>query len=115
MEKVIITQFSASEIKELFREEIHAYFLDNPINVAALNTQTKVVDLDGLLAARPIIGSRNTIYKKASNGLIPHSKRGKKLFFDLHAIDQWLLENKVKSPSEIEAEAANYLQQKNRR
>ena len=71
---------------------------------------TKVVDLNGLVAARPIVGSKSTIYKKVHQGLIPHSKRGKKLYFNLEEIDTWLLEAKVKTTAEMVAETENYLQ-----
>jgi len=57
----------------------------------------RVVDLDGLIKARPFIGSRSTIYKKVSRGEIPHSKSGKRLIFDLNAIDKWLLSNSIKT------------------
>ena len=109
MEKVIFTQLTSSEIKQLFREEIQAYFSENPVSSEPSNQLGNVVDLDGLLKARPFIGSRSTIYKKISKGLIPHSKRGKKLYFDLDEIDRWLLSNKVKSVTELENEAQNYL------
>jgi len=77
--------------------------------------QRKVVDLKGLLKHRPEIGSSSTIYKKTHQGIIPHSKQGKKLFFNLEKIDNWLLENKVKTSAEIQAETKAYLQTKKRR
>ena len=78
-------------------------------------TDKQVVDLNGLLEARPNIGCKSTLYKKISKGLIPHSKRGKKLYFDLNEIDAWLMENKIKSPSQLKQEVANYNQKRNRR
>lgn len=72
-------------------------------------TKQKIVDLDGLIKARPMIGSKSTIYKKVSAGQIPHSKSGKRLIFDLNVIDQWLLSNQIKTTDEIEAEAFDYM------
>lgn len=77
--------------------------------------EKRVVDLNGLLSARPEIGSRSTIYKKTHQGIIPHSKQGKKLFFNLEKIDNWLLENKVKTSAEIQAETETYLQTRKKR
>lgn len=71
--------------------------------------QKRVVDINGLLEERPFIGSRSTIYKKVSKGLIPHSKSGKRLIFDLQIIDDWLVSNTMKTAAEIEAEAEQYL------
>lgn len=53
--------------------------------------------------------SKQTVYKKTSKGEIPHSKRGKRLFFEKASVDEWLLENRVGNKSEIEAKANNYL------
>ncbi len=49
----------------------------------------KVLDVDKLSAYTGL--SKDTIYKYTRNSQIPHSKRGKKLFFDREAIDAWLL------------------------
>lgn len=77
--------------------------------------ENQVVDLNGLLAARPYIGSRSTLYKKISKGLIPHSKQGKKLYFDLKVIDAWLLENKVKPVTQLRQETRSRRGKPNRR
>ena len=81
------------------------------LNVAE-DSEPKIVDLDGLVKARPFIGSRSTIYKKVSAGLIPHSKRGKRLIFDLKVIDEWLLSNKIKTVADLEQDLDNYLNRK---
>lgn len=59
--------------------------------------------------------SKQTVYKKTGKGLLPHSKRGKRLFFDKEKVDAWLLENSVKSLSEIEASADRYLNGRKRK
>jgi len=104
MEKLIFTQLSESELRQIIREELVQFFKENaPQEIE--NEASKIVDLDGLLIARPFIGSRSSLYKKCSAREIPHSKRGKRLIFDLKVIDDWLLENKVKTKEEI-AESA---------
>jgi hypothetical protein len=35
------------------------------------------------------------MYKLTSGKIIPHSKRGKKVFFDKDELDKWLSRNKV--------------------
>ena len=49
----------------------------------------KVLDVDKLSVYTGL--AKDTIYKYTRNSEIPHSKRGKKLFFDREAIDAWLL------------------------
>lgn len=53
--------------------------------------------------------SRSYIYKLVHRKEIPFYKPGgKNLFFKREEINEWLLQNKSKSESEIEAEAINY-------
>lgn len=98
MESVLFTQLSAGEIREMFREELQDFFANNEIKTDSGSPQNKIVDLNGLLQARPFVGTRSTIYKKVSRGEIPYSKSGKRLIFDLELIDSWLLSNQVSTP-----------------
>ena len=53
-------------------------------------------DLAGLteyLGLEPNERNRRSVYRQAWEGLIPHSKRGKFLIFDLDQIDRWLKAN----------------------
>ena len=54
-------------------------------------TQKSILDIDEL--ARYINISKQTLYKLTANHSIPHSKVGKKLFFDKKSIDAWILRN----------------------
>jgi excisionase family DNA binding protein len=56
--------------------------------------------------------SESYLYKCTSNKKIPHSKNGKRLYFDKKTLDQWLLGNKVKTVSEIESEIGDHLYSK---
>lgn len=102
-DNIIINLLTEDQAKELIRKELEIFFkhriFESRESKQKINT---IVDLGGLLAARPFIGSRSTIYKKAAEGKIPHAKRGKKLLFDLNEIDIWLLANKRSTADEIE-------------
>ncbi len=53
--------------------------------------------------------SRSYLYKLTASGNIPHSKpNGKMIFFEKKKLNDWLLQNRRKSNSEIEAEATDY-------
>ena len=103
---------TVEQTKEILRAELKRYFSENPIIVKQIAHEPKIVDLDRLLELRPIVGAKSTIYKKASAGTIPHSKRGKKLYFQLEEIDAWLLADKVKTVDEIEEETISFLGRK---
>ena len=51
----------------------------------------------------------STIYNYVSNGDIPYSKRGKKLYFSKKDLLTWIKSSRVKCNSEIEVEAQEYL------
>lgn len=56
--------------------------------------------------------SRQTTYKLTSGQKVPHSKRGKRLYFDREKVDTWLLENQVATHSEIQEKVNDYLSNK---
>jgi len=113
----MIELMTVEQTKEIIREELKRYFTENPVIVQQIPHEPKIVDLDRLIELRPIVGAKSTIYKKASAGTIPHSKQGKRLFFRLSEIDEWLLSgrgNKAKSVKQIEEEMTSFLEKKMR-
>ena len=53
--------------------------------------------------------SRSYIYKLVHKSIIPYSKpNGKTLFFQKNEIDEWLLQNKSSSISQLEQKANSY-------
>jgi excisionase family DNA binding protein len=49
-----------------------------------------------------------TLYEKTSRKLIPHFKKGNKLYFHLSELQDWIQKGKVKTHEEIECEAKTY-------
>ena len=72
----------------------------------------KWFDLNELVQYDPEKRSKPTFYGYVSNRLVPFHKRGKKLIFLKSEIDQWLKAGRVKTDSEIEADADTYLSNK---
>lgn len=103
------------QVRQIFKEELDNALLKLGHGNKSSDTSPKVVDIDGLIEARPMVGSKPTVYRKVSKGEIPHSKQGKRLIFDLNEIDKWLLSNNVKTNIEIDAEANAYLRRKQRK
>lgn len=54
--------------------------------------------------------SKSYLYKLTSAGIIPHSKPlGKQLYFDRIKVQEWLLGKPIKTNSEINTQATNYV------
>jgi len=54
--------------------------------------------------------SKSCLYKLTSKNLIPHYKpNGKRIFFCKAELDAYLLKNPIRTASEIDAKAANYV------
>jgi len=74
--------------------------------LAALNKET----LNFKEAARYLDVSRSHLYKLTSAKEIPHYKpRGKQVYFEKRELDQWLLQNRQTTKSEIEQAAIDYV------
>ncbi len=66
-------------------------------------------DLSQLCDYHPDKPARQTVYGWISTGIIPHHKSGKKLRFLKSEIDEWLLNGRKKTTSEVSGEADAYL------
>ena len=58
--------------------------------------------------------SKHTLYGLTSRSAIPHSKRGKRLYFRKDELLKWIEEGRRKTQAEIAEEAANYVSPPNR-
>jgi excisionase family DNA binding protein len=83
---------------------------------------TRLESIEGLLqehkskplgleeAATYLNVSKSYLYKLTSTNRIPYYKpSGKLVFFDKRELDQWILHNRVKPQSEIEAESISHV------
>ena len=70
--------------------------------------QDKVLTLEE--AAKYLDVSKSYLYKLTSSNKIPHYKpQGKRIYFAKSELDAWLLRNPVKTETEVEQEANDYL------
>lgn len=53
--------------------------------------------------------SKGQLYRLTSEKQIPHSKRGKRVFFDKAELDRWLLKDRVPTVDEVSSQAATYI------
>lgn len=105
MEKKIFTELSETEVRQLFREE-----LEKVLSNQQPTSQEKAKQFFKLKEACQYLGiSTSTMYKHTSKGKIPHSKRGKFIYFDKAELDAWVLSQKVKTVAEMEGEINDFL------
>jgi excisionase family DNA binding protein len=50
----------------------------------------------------------NTLYEKTSQKIIPHFKKGNKLYFNRAELQAWVEDGKVKTTAELQGEASSY-------
>lgn len=73
----------------------------------------KVLNIDQLCEYADL--KKTTVYKLTSTGEIPHSKRGKRIYFDRDTVDAWLLSNQRGTKADAERKADDYLLNATRR
>jgi hypothetical protein len=77
-------------------------------------TVTITVVLNLNQAAEYVILSKIGYLQKTSERNIPHSKKGKKLYFKHSELDNWLTELRITTHTEIEKQANDYIMKKRR-
>lgn len=109
MENVILTQLSVPEIRQLFRQELENYFASNTAN----SNQDEADQLLTIKQTAELLSlSVPTIYGLVSRGEIPHSKKGKRLYFSKQELLDWVKAGRKKTNAEIAAAADDYLTNK---
>lgn len=106
--EVILSPIRLEDLKILIREAV-----EDALRGYTPENLTK--DMLNLEEACEFVGlKKSTIYGKVSRREIPHSKKGKNLYFSRSELDAYLREGKRKSISEIEKEADQYMSKKSK-
>jgi len=100
MESIVIKQITTEEIQEIFRSVLAEFYRESISNAASLS------EIGGVELAIEITGlAKSTIYSLVSKRAIPHSKRGKRLYFSRKALLDWIDEGRRKTETEICSDA----------
>lgn len=79
----------------------------NQLEILIVSTAKQILTVEDLINYTGF--SRSYIYKLVHKGIISYSKpNGKTLFFQKNEIDEWLLQNKSSSISQLEQKANSY-------
>jgi predicted DNA-binding transcriptional regulator AlpA len=112
MENLVFTQLSITEVRQLIRQELEAFFADHLLAAA----QTDSDEIGGIALAQEVTGlARPTIYGLVAQAKIPCMKQGKKLYFSKCELTDWIKQGRRKTAADIEEEADSYLSSKGNR
>ncbi len=99
-----LTNISEKEFKEFLKDALKEILTDQ---LGAIKQQ--LPDILSVQEAAEFLKLKiTTLYEKTSRKLIPHFKKGNKLYFHLSELQQWIQQGKVKTHYEIEGEAVTF-------
>lgn len=99
---ITVTNLTIDDIAKAIRNELKGYFEQQ-------EEKDREDEIGGIELAIELTGlAKPTIYGLVSERKIPHSKRGKKLYFSRRELLVWLTNGKRKTRDEIADEAANF-------
>ncbi len=99
---ITVTNLTIDDISQAIRNELEAYFAER-------EETAREDEIGGIELAIELTGlAKPTIYGLVSERRIPHSKRGKKLYFSRRELLEWLTNGKRKTQDEIADEAVNF-------
>lgn len=99
---ITVTNLTIDDISRAIRNELQSYFEQQ-------EEKEREDEIGGIeLAIEVTRLAKPTIYSLVSTRKIPHSKRGKKLYFSRRELKEWVKEGKRKTKDEIADEAVNF-------
>ena len=105
MSEIILTTISKKEIKQFIEGAVQKAILENQ-NLAD-DQNSSFMDVNQ--AAEYLGIAKATLYGKCCNLLIPHFKKGKKLYFDNAELLNWLKSGKRKTIKDINESVNTHL------
>jgi len=106
------------EAVQIILEQVQVinYKIDNLPTTTQEPDENRFVDINEVRQIIFPLWKRQTIYNKCSLGELPHSKIGSKLLFNLKECREWrdnqIKQGKIKSKSEIQTEAEQFVSKK---
>lgn len=103
MDTTFFTTLNAEEFKNFLKQSIAEI-----LNSCGISKSSVPDILDMRQAAEFLRLKVTTLYEKTSKKLIPHFKKGNKLYFKRGELQNWIEEGKTKTKSEMQADAASH-------
>lgn len=103
MDNIFLTSLTLPELKAVFRKEIENYFGSQASTLDSTNNKLFTIDE----AANFLNLSKPTLYRLVSEKNIPHSKKGKRLYFSREKLTEWVESGEVRTQAQIKKEVKN--------
>lgn len=101
MNNLVFTSINKTELEDLIENSVRRVLQEKN----TIETRTSLKEVINIKEACEMLQlAKPTIYAMTSKNLIPHYKRGKKLYFKKTELMDWLAEGKKKTPSELASE-----------
>lgn len=100
MSDQLLSVLTADEIRKIIREELAAILKTQP-------EENDEVGAGAEFAAKIIDRKPSTVYRLVQHRKIPHSKRSGGLYFSRKELEQWKLEGRRMTRTEIAAKATS--------
>ncbi|MFN3343104.1 MAG: helix-turn-helix domain-containing protein [Flavobacteriales bacterium] len=105
MSFAFLTSLTEEEFKKFLKNALQEIITENLSIV-----KNQVPDVLNIREAANFLKLKiTTLYEKTSRKLIPHFKKGNKLYFNRQELQQWITGGKVKTQEELSHEAITYL------
>lgn len=105
-----LTTLSEEEFKAFLKKCVQEVLQEN---LPLLQNQKILPDILDIKQAATFLKLKiTTLYEKTSRKLIPHFKKGNKLYFKRPELEQWIGKGKVKTQEELGSDAITYLNTK---
>ena len=105
MQTSFLTSFNEQEFKDFLKSAIKEVLKEELQNLNPTQAETFSIKE----AANFLKLKIATLYEKTSRKLIPHFKKGNKLYFSRLELEDWVRNGKVQTQEEIEGAASTYL------
>lgn len=105
MSTSFLTSLSEKEFKEFLKSAIKEILSED-----LKNLKSDLPDILNIGEAASFLKLKiTTLYEKTSRKIIPHFKKGNKLYFNRKELEEWIKTGKVRTKPEIEGQAATFL------
>jgi len=110
MEQLTLIKISPEELKNIIVGAVNQA-LNERDKSEEKSHDPETVNLNGICERYK--WKKPTVYTWTHHRLIPHSKVGKRLYFNIAEIENWIASGRRKTVAEIEAEANKYIANRN--
>ena len=97
-------------LSTIIKQELQAFFAN--VQIPEQENDPEIMNLKE--ACKLTSNSKSLMYKLTASRQIPHSKRGKKLYFERKKLREWMIENEVSTQVEVRKDALSLLAKRRR-